>query len=140
MTKTCPGYDFDKLARLLKDLARSTGYRGTINVKFPVTYHKVHVRPDNQITRLRYNKFVRWFFYLTFLWLFSWPILWFITYRYNLVRSEWPLSMTTEDGRKQYIVDEDSWFERWREAIRRSVMSRRQDWVTEQVSPVLFES
>ncbi|KAF3914933.1 hypothetical protein ABW20_dc0108649 [Dactylellina cionopaga] len=132
MEKICPGYDTKYLETRLIQLIQSTNYGGDIQISFPTTHNKVKIRPANKITELRYNKAVRWFCYLTFLWLITWPILWFTTKKYNVVRSVWPMSAVDVTGRRRVKMTEDQWFEYWRLAIRRAVLGRRQGNVTEQ--------
>ncbi|RVD82581.1 uncharacterized protein DFL_007003 [Arthrobotrys flagrans] len=132
MEKICPGYDTKYLATRLHQLIQSTNYAGDIQITFPTTHNKVKIRPANKLTELRYNKAVRWFCYLTFLWIITWPILFFMTRNYNVVRSVWPMSAVDVNGRRRVKMTEDQWFEYWRPAIRRAVLGRRQGKVTEQ--------
>ncbi|KAF3939355.1 hypothetical protein ABW19_dt0206339 [Dactylella cylindrospora] len=132
MEKFCPGYDTKYLETRLSQLIQSTNYGGDIQITFPTTHNKIKIRPANKLTELRYNKVVRWFFYLTFLWLISWPILLFMTKKYNVVRSLWPMSAVDVNGRRRVKMTEDQWFEYWRPAVRRAVLGRRQGRVTEQ--------
>jgi hypothetical protein len=68
---------------------------------------------------------VCWIFYLTFLWIFTWPYLYFATKRYAVVRAEWPFSVLDAHGNKTYTtVSEEQWFEQWHIAIRRLVLDR----------------
>jgi len=131
MEKVCPGYDTAYLQRLLEGLIRATNYSGHTHITFPTTNNLVVIRPSNRVTRLRYNKFMRWFFYLTFLWLFSWPTVWFLTAKYNVVRSIWPLA-TEENGHRVVKMIEDEWFIYWQAAIRRAIIAKRQGKVTQQ--------
>lgn len=132
MEKICPGYDTKYLENRLSQLIQSTNYAGDIAISFPTTHNRVKIRPSNKLTELRYNRAVRWFCYLTFLWLITWPILWIMTHRYNVVRSVWPMSAVGVDGRRRVKMTEDQWFDYWRLAIRRAVLGRRQGRVTEQ--------
>ncbi|KAF3211849.1 hypothetical protein TWF191_010665 [Orbilia oligospora] len=125
-------YDTKYLATRLHQLIQSTNYAGDIQITFPTTHNKVKIRPANKLTELRYNKAVRWLCYLTFLWIITWPILFFMTKNYNVVRSVWPMSAVDVSGRRRVKMTEDQWFEYWRLAIRRAVLGRRQGKVTEQ--------
>ncbi|EWC46550.1 hypothetical protein DRE_04273 [Drechslerella stenobrocha 248] len=132
MEKICPGYDTKYLETQLYQLIQSTNYGGDIQITFPTTHSKVKVRPANKLTQLRYNRAARWFCYLTFLWLITWPLLWFMTRKYNVVRSVWPMSAVGIDGRRRVKMTEEQWFDYWRLAIRRAVLGQRQGMVTEQ--------
>ncbi|KAF2444700.1 hypothetical protein P171DRAFT_431504 [Karstenula rhodostoma CBS 690.94] len=77
---------------------------------------------------------VRWVFYLTFLWIFSWPALFFATKRYAVVKAEWPWSTTDSQGIKEYSsISEEQWFEKWHVGIRRLVLDRYQCEASEEV-------
>ncbi|KAK6359747.1 hypothetical protein TWF696_000886 [Orbilia brochopaga] len=132
MEKVCPGYNTEYLKTRLTQLIQSTNYAGDIVISFPTTHNKVKIRPANKLTNLRYNRAVRWFCYLTFLWLITWPVLWFMTHKYNVVRSVWPMSAIGIDGNRRVKMTEEQWFEYWRIAIRRAVLGRRQGRVTEE--------
>src|SRR5947209_7107001 len=130
MEKTCPGYNTALLERELQQLIHATNYRGQVKVTFPSTNHIIKIRPSNQFTRLRYNSPLRWFFYVTFLWIITWPILWFITKKYNVIKSVWPISVEQDHGRIVRITEEQ-WLMKWKPPIRRAVLAKRTGWVSE---------
>lgn len=73
-------------------------------------------------------------FYLTFLWIFTWPALYFATKRWAVVIAEWPWSTTDSQGNKQYTtISEEQWFEKWHVGIKRLVLDRYQCEASEEV-------
>ncbi|RPB20997.1 hypothetical protein L211DRAFT_753652, partial [Terfezia boudieri ATCC MYA-4762] len=77
------------IRNLITNQIRATNYRGAISISFPKQKHKIAIYPDTPLARLRNNPWVRWFFYLSFLWMVSWPILYFSTRKFHVVVSEW---------------------------------------------------
>lgn len=119
------GLDRTHLKNRLEGLIRSTNYRGNINITFPVWEENIDIYTYNRIHVLRLKKWVCWLFYLTFLWILSWPFLFFATKRYAVVRAEWPFSTLDEQGNKRYTtVSEEQWLETWQVAIRRLALDR----------------
>ncbi|KAF9874875.1 hypothetical protein CkaCkLH20_07569 [Colletotrichum karsti] len=134
LSRLVTGFDEDeRLKGRLEDLVRSTHYRGRIDVSFPVQDARVDVYNACRVNRWRYTTWVRWLFYLTFLWIFAWPYLFFRTKRYEVVEAEWPFSRRKRDpqtgkvvGREYVTVSEDQWYNMWARAIYRGIMERRQ--------------
>ncbi|PVI07349.1 hypothetical protein DM02DRAFT_608887 [Periconia macrospinosa] len=119
------GLDTGYLRNRIEGLIRATNYRGYISVTFPVEEKNIDIYNSSRINELRVTTWVRWVFFLTFLWIFSWPALYFGTKRYSVVRAEWPFSTTDATGRKQYTtISEEQWFGKWEVAIRRLVLGQ----------------
>jgi hypothetical protein len=128
------GFDEEYLKQRLEGLIRGTNYRGHISVTFPVENKNVDLYTSNRINQWRLTTWIRWVFYLTFLWIFSWPALFFATKRYAVVKAEWPWSTTDSQGIKQYTsISEEQWFEKWHVGIRRLVLDRYQCEASEEV-------
>lgn len=127
LRRVVTGFDEATLKQRLEGLVRSTNYRGHINITFPIEDKNVDIYTCNKINKWRLTTWIQWVFYLSFLWIFTWPFLFFATKRYAVVRAEWPFSMTDGSGRKVYTtVSEDQWFEKWQVAIRRLVLDQYQ--------------
>ncbi|TEA21978.1 hypothetical protein C8034_v006107 [Colletotrichum sidae] len=134
LSRTVTGFDDDeRLKARLEDLVRATHYRGRIDVSFPVNDARVDIYNTCRVNRWRFTSWVRWFFYLTFLWLFAWPYLFFRTKRFEVVEAEWPFSRRKRDpatgkvvGREYVTVSEDQWYNMWARAIHRAILERRQ--------------
>lgn len=119
------GLDKSYLKDHIHGLIRATNYRGFVSVTFPVEEKNIDIYSSSRINELRITTWVRWVFYLTFLWIFSWPALFFATKRYSVVRAEWPFSTVNSQGIKEYAtISEQQWFEKWKVSIRRLVLSQ----------------
>ncbi|KAI8937313.1 hypothetical protein NX059_006520 [Plenodomus lindquistii] len=117
------GLDTHYLEQGIERLIRATNYRGNISITFPVEDANLDIYTCTFINRWRLKSWVRWLFYLTFLWLFAWPALFFATKRYAVVYAQWPFSVTDARGEKVYTtVSEAQWLERWHVALRRLVL------------------
>jgi hypothetical protein len=82
----------------------------------------------------RLKTWLRWVFYLTFLWIFSWPVLFFATRRYAIVKAEWPFSKTDSQRIKEYTtISEEKWVSEWHVAIRRLVLDRFEGEASEEM-------
>ena len=152
--KTVTNLDRPLLTRLLTNAVRSTGYRGNVAIHYPKSHHKIAIYPDTRFARLRNNPWVRWFFYLTFLWIFTWPLLYFSTKKFHIIVSEWAWGFVvvprledggggegegTAAGQGENEGDEDNprlssagdseraWAELWAGAIRLAARNRRQN-------------
>jgi hypothetical protein len=127
LRRTVPGLDQQYLKNRLEGVIAATNYRGNVQITFPMEDRNVDIYTCNTINRWRLKTWICWLFYLTFLWLFTWPALFFMTKRYAVVRAEWPWSITDANGRKTYTtVSEEQWFEKWNVAVRRLVLDRYQ--------------
>lgn len=127
LRRVVTGFDELHLKNRLEGLIRSTNYRGNISITFPIEDKNFDIYTSNRINTWRLKSSVCWIFYLTFLWIFTWPFLFFATKRYAVVRAEWPFSAVDANGNKTYTtVSEEQWFERWHVALRRLVLDRYQ--------------
>lgn len=125
LRRVVTGFDDELLKNRIEGLIRSTNYRGHVSITFPVEDKNVDIYTTNFVNKWRLQKWVCWIFYLTFLWIFTWPYLYFATKRYAVVRVEWPFSTSDAYGNKKYTtLSEEQWFERWHVAIRRLVLDR----------------
>ena len=95
--KPITNLSFPLLTTLLTNAVRATNYRGAITVTFPKTHYKVAIYPNTKFARWRQSPWVRWFFYLTFLWILTWPILWLLTKKFHVVVSEWEWGFIWEE-------------------------------------------
>ena len=128
------GFNEEYLKSRIEGLIRSTNYRGHIIVSFPVENKNVDIYTTNRINQWRLTTWIRWVFYLTFLWIFSWPALFFATKNWEVVRAEWQWSNTDSQGIKQYTtISEEQWFEKWHVGIRRLVLDRFQNEASDEV-------
>ena len=100
---------------------------------------------------MRNDSRIVWFFYLTFLWVFSWPILWLITDCYEVVELEYPYtylesgskpvsglklmerlrSVGTKD-RKPIAQSESMFFTVWKNSIQRAIQEGHRGFINGQ--------
>ncbi|KAG5807282.1 hypothetical protein H9Q74_007964 [Fusarium xylarioides] len=104
LTRTVTGIDETLFRNSLTNYVRSSNYKGNLTIEFPVADRAVDIYSSNRLNTWRLTTWICWIFYLTFLWIFSWPILFFITKRYQVVSAEWPFSLTDANGQKRYTT------------------------------------
>ena len=127
------GFDEGQMRTLLEALVRGTNYRGSLTITFPVKGEHVYVYNDCWINRWRVTPWIVWLFYLTFLWLLTWPYLFFSTKVFEVAVVEWPFSATDAHGRKRYVsMSESHLYNLWGRAITRAVLNRRQGTLTQE--------
>ncbi|RFU28761.1 hypothetical protein B7463_g7588, partial [Scytalidium lignicola] len=132
LTRKIVNHDTATLERLLRSLIASTNYRGHLSVTFPKTHARLTVYSPSKLNTWRLNNYIRWFFYLTFLWIFAWPVLFFTTKRYEVISAVFPYAnaapQDAAEGRAiervPLVMSEHAWFQRWEKAIRKGVLSR----------------
>lgn len=146
LQRVVTGLDTTFLQQRIEGLIRSTNYRGHIAITFPVEDAYLDIYSDTLVNRWRLKPWVRWIFYLSFLWLITWPLLFLATKRFAVVRAHWPFSFSAPRGGsgsgsgggggspKSYTtVSEAQWVERWHVALRRLVLDRWQGEASDQV-------
>ena len=99
LRRVVTGFDEVQLKNRLEGAIRATNYRGHLSVTFPVEDKNVDIYTSNRINKWRLKTWICWIFYLTFLWIFTWPYLFFATKRYAVVKANGhflsPIAMVT---------------------------------------------
>ncbi|KAK8200044.1 hypothetical protein IWZ00DRAFT_496468 [Phyllosticta capitalensis] len=134
VNRTVSGLDTNLIQQRIEALIRQTNYRGHIMITFPVEDRGVDIYNPHRINRWRTTPWIRWVFYLSFLWLFTWPLLYFFTARWAIFTVEWPFSIPNaqstsgagRNDRKFATISEEAWFLKHRKLIRRLVMCGHQ--------------
>lgn len=103
----------------LQSLVRSTQYRGHLDITFPVEGKRVDIYSPHIINRWR-TTWVRFLFYFSFLWIITWPILYFVTKWWNVYTVNW--RFTSERG--PATISEAEWFSKHQDLIRECVLNR----------------
>jgi hypothetical protein len=130
LKRAISNHDTRKLETLIRSLIASTNYRGQVSVDFPVTHKRVTVYSPSRINQWRTTTWIRWVFYLSFLWIFSWLYLFFATARYEVVKVVFPYADVSPEQalhgvvRTPTVMSEMAWFHLWERAIRRGVLGR----------------
>lgn len=120
-------HDTKKLEQLLRSCIAGTQYRGHLSITFPITHKRVVVYSPGKINEWRMTTWIRWVFYVTFLWIFAWPVLFFLTHKYEVVKAVFPYAnVPVDDGgdRQCVVMDEVGWYDDWAAAIQRAALAR----------------
>jgi len=120
-------HDTKKLEQLLRSAIAETNYRGHLSVEFPKQDERVVIYSPGTINEWRMTVWIRWVFYLTFLWIFAWPVLFFLTSRYEVVKGVFQYAdcaPNTSPNRRPTVMSEVVWFNRWQSAIKRAALAR----------------
>ena len=132
------GRDDALLQRRIESVIRGTNYRGRLNVRFELDPYTVTITTPHWLNRLRHNSFLYWFCILTQLWILTWPVLFLLTKRWEVVDVEWPFrkpkgeprQIVTEEGQRRVVQDytygsesEEAWVKKWKSTIEDGIMS-----------------
>ena len=119
------GIDEELLRSHLESAVRSTHYRGNTNITFRVDERAVDIYSPTLINKWR-TGWVRWIFYLTFLWIITWPVLFFTTKWWEVYSVDWYFSRKPNfaEARRFASISELQWFEQHRALIRELVLNK----------------
>lgn len=134
LTRTLHGFDANLMHPCLTSHIRSLNYRGHINISTSLAHSSVTIYSPHWINRLRAKPFVYWIFIILQLWIITWPVIWWLERRYEVVRSTWYTSHLLEDptartnGRRVYARgrDEAGLAEFWAPAVKQAAWRRQQ--------------
>ncbi|TLS29743.1 hypothetical protein PpBr36_01875 [Pyricularia pennisetigena] len=127
------GLDVARLEANAMAIVRSTGYSGDVSITFDSFGTEVEVLSSNKINQWRRFTWLRIVCYVTFLWIFTWPFLYFFTKKFHCVYVEWPFSRIRSDGLKEYVsLTEDQMLEVWGRAMFNAVTARSTDVLNQQ--------
>ncbi|KAM0355105.1 hypothetical protein ACHAPU_000964 [Fusarium lateritium] len=127
LTRSVTGFDEFAVRQDLTNHIRQTNYKGRLTVEFPVGDRAVDIYSSSKLNNWRLTRWICWLFYLTFLWIFSWPVLFFATKRYEVVKVTWPFSRENERGGRAFTtVDEHTWSSMYGPAIKQLCLERYQ--------------
>ena len=94
-TRSLSNFDCDVLRREFTGHLRSMNYEGTITIEPVLLGSRVTVYSPHWINKLRNNAFVFWACIILQLWILTWPVIWLLEKRYEVVRTQWLFSHTT---------------------------------------------
>jgi len=120
-------HDTKKLELLLRSAIAETNYRGHVSIGFPSIHKRVVVYSPGLVNEWRTTTWIRWVFYLSFLWIITWPLLFFFTKKYEVIKAVYPYAdLPSDDGgnRNCTVMSEVDWFHRWESAIKRAALGR----------------
>ncbi|KAI8137880.1 hypothetical protein BJV82DRAFT_633629 [Fennellomyces sp. T-0311] len=100
-------WDYAQLTRAFTAAIRSHGYHHSIEISFEMKEHKIIVKTGSRVSRMVDNWMVRWFFFLTCLWIISWPVLWFCRKKFghNSLQSKWGMMISERDWYNQKVQE-----------------------------------
>ena len=149
-------YDDKVLIDALNGVLRSTNYRGNINISFKVEDRATTIMSDHPLNHYRTNKVIWWTCIFLQLWIITWPVLWLMTRRWEMLYVDWPCriyrrsdgswpNMDEENPARIHegvqseaadahatnnvrlaVMSEQEWVEGWRGAIVRAAEDRKQ--------------
>lgn len=101
--------EYGTLTRQLTEALRTTNYRGDISITYPVRSRATVIMSDHWLNRYRHNKYIWWTCVLLQLWIFTWPLLWVMTKRWEVFFVNWPSRIyRNTDGTWPTAHDEDT--------------------------------
>lgn len=103
VTRNVIGLDEVYLRERIEHHIRSTNYRGHIQISFPIEEKHVDIYSPHIVNKWRIS-WVRYIFYLTFLWIITWPILFFATKWWTVYNVGWCFSLVTTERREDGMV------------------------------------
>ena len=136
VTRNVAGLETDYLHKSLERLVRSTHYHGHLDISFPIEEKHIDIYSDHWINRWRVG-WQRWLFYLTFLWLITWPILFFATKWWSVYNVQWLWSRCQQDEEQQRAykvyasISENEWLEKHKNLILSLVLEKYQGDATQ---------
>ncbi|KAL8786788.1 MAG: hypothetical protein Q9213_002609 [Squamulea squamosa] len=89
------------ITKSMTEALRGTDYRGNIATTYPICNRATIIVSDHWINRYRHNKFIWWICVILQLWIFTWPLIWFMTKRWEVFTVEWPCRI--------YMQPDGSW-------------------------------
>ncbi|KAH9830696.1 hypothetical protein Tdes44962_MAKER09007 [Teratosphaeria destructans] len=120
VTRDVPGIDQDFIRQHIEHLIRSTHYPGHITITFPIDQKHVDLYSPHWINRWR-SSWIRFIFYFTFLWIITWPILFFMTKYWTVYQVNFRFFLV-----RWAVISEKAWFEKHQALIRSLVLDRFQ--------------
>ncbi|KAJ6006509.1 hypothetical protein N7451_004453 [Penicillium sp. IBT 35674x] len=124
------GFDWKAMRNVLASHIRSLNYLGSVDFSFTIAQQSVTIYSPHWINRLRANRYIWWVFVILQLWIITWPIIWFLEKRYELVHTRWHSSISLDPHSglvKDYARgrDEATLGEFWGPAVKRMAWSQR---------------
>ncbi|KAI9275721.1 hypothetical protein BDA99DRAFT_496305 [Phascolomyces articulosus] len=92
-------WDYATLTRAFTAAIRNHGYYHSVEITFETKENKIIVKANTKMSRMVDNWMVRWFFFLSCLWILSWPILWLCRKKFghNSLQSKWKMMISERD-------------------------------------------
>jgi hypothetical protein len=116
LERNISNWDTPYLEGRLHSLIASTGYRGQVEITFPMTHSQVVIHSPDKVNRLFTNV----------------THLFTGTKKYATLKAIWPYASAPPGvGDRAFAVQsEESWWNEWKDAIKYAVLTKRKGWVT----------
>jgi len=133
LSRVVSGLDTKYLHDTLQSLVHSTNYKGHTRITFPIENRAVEVYSSHKFNKWRMTTWICMLFYISMLWLFTWPYLYFATKKWAVVKVDWPFSFVMENGERCFTtISEKQWFAIWGKTVETSVLEKKKGAVTEE--------
>lgn len=127
------GFDEARVRAHLDGLVQRLNYKGHLQITFPVQDDQVEVWNECRTNQWRLTKWICFVFYVTMLWLLTWPYIFVRTKRFETVSAVWNYSVLDGAGRRKYAtISEDQWYNLWGRAISKAILSKKQGTLDQQ--------
>ncbi|QDS75234.1 hypothetical protein FKW77_000409 [Venturia effusa] len=134
LVRQVTGLDTKYLHEALRSMINNINYRGHLDITFPVENKESRIYSSTWQNRWRLTPWIYMIFYLTLLFVFTWPYLFFATKRWAVIKVDWAFSRTDANGgNKRYAtISERAWYAVWAGCIEKAVLQKRQGLLTEE--------
>ncbi|KAA8645420.1 hypothetical protein EYZ11_011799 [Aspergillus tanneri] len=104
--RTVTGLDSTIIRSALKSHLRALNYSGTVDISTSISNRSFTVYSPHWINRARNNNWIYYGCILLQLWVVTWPVIWLLEHRYEVVQSEWRFSrdITPGGNSKAYVT------------------------------------
>lgn len=85
--------------KALTTAIRNSGFYENIEISFQMENNEIIVKTDHQLSRWIDNKIIRFFFFITCLWILVWPVIWLCRKRFGHknLKSAWNMNISERD-------------------------------------------
>lgn len=92
-------WDFNGLTRALTAAIRDSGFYENIEITYTMEDHEIIVKTDSNISRWTDNKVIRFFMFITCLWILVWPVIWVFKKKFghSNLKSAWNMNISERD-------------------------------------------
>ncbi|RJE20958.1 hypothetical protein PHISCL_06694 [Aspergillus sclerotialis] len=127
--------EIEPLRRVLTGHLRSLNYHGKVIIEPVIANSRITIYSPHWINTLRNNGFIFWACVILQLWILTWPVIWVLERRYEVVRSNWFIhghdgqnlgSEIPQEGRLPG-PGEAAIAELWAPIVRQAAWEQRQD-------------
>lgn len=108
-------FDQKKLEERILSLVQHMKYAGVVQVSYSIEDKNIVILSPGLINRCRTTWQIYIWFYITFLWIFTWPLLLWITADYEVLTAQYHAPHNSEDD----------FFEFWKDSIKGAILRKK---------------